>query len=52
MRIFSESTDAVRDEIYAGVVEHGVAPMPAEVALATGLEPARSRTSTAHIETK
>ena len=41
MAFFQDPEVAVKDAIYAGVVEHGVAPSPTEVALATGLEAPR-----------
>jgi Alkylmercury lyase len=40
MAFFQDRNAAVRDAIYAGVVEHGVAPAPGEVALGTGLDAA------------
>jgi hypothetical protein len=38
MDFFPNPDAAVRDAIYASVVEHGVAPLPDEIAAATGLD--------------
>jgi hypothetical protein len=38
MAFFPNTDAAVRDTIYASVVEHGAAPLPDEIALTTGLE--------------
>jgi alkylmercury lyase-like protein len=40
MAFFPNADAAVRDAIYASVVEHGVAPLPDEIALTTGLDAA------------
>jgi Alkylmercury lyase len=40
MAFFPDRNAAVRDAIYAGIVEHGVAPTPADAALVTGFDPA------------
>jgi hypothetical protein len=37
MAFFPDSVAAVRDAIYAAVVEHGIAPSPRDAALTTGL---------------
>jgi len=38
MDFFPNPDTAVRDAIYASVVEHGAAPLPGEIASATGLD--------------
>src|SRR3982750_3031002 len=40
MAFFPGSDAAVRDAIYASAVEHGAAPLPGDIALTTGLDPA------------
>jgi Alkylmercury lyase len=40
MDFFANPDAAVRDAIYASVVEHGAAPLPEEIAAATGLDTA------------
>ena len=43
MAFFPDTDAAVRDAIYAAVVEHGAAPLPEDVALTTGLDVAAVR---------
>jgi hypothetical protein len=49
MAFFQDRVGAVRDAIYASVVEHGVAPLPNEVALTTGFDPAEVEAAYHHL---